>query len=217
MSARPHADGPLRRAILLRHGRTAWNAEGRWQGREDVPLDGVGLRQAETAAEMLVRDGSITRVITSPARRAAQTATVLKGAFDLAGRPVGRATDDRLVEIDVGRWSGLTREASEAQFSHEFDALARGEDVPYGECGERLSEAVSRVESAVVDAVDGLSGNETVVVVTHGAVIRGVAGSLAGLPLAVSRRVLDHVDNCHWVTLARHPDRWVIERWNAGV
>ena len=38
---------PLRRVILLRHGRTAWNEQGRWQGRLDVPIDDVGLRQAE--------------------------------------------------------------------------------------------------------------------------------------------------------------------------
>ena len=97
MTSSPHENDPLRRVILLRHGRTAWNAQGRWQGRLDVPLDEVGLCQAERAAALLVRDGSITRLVTSPARRAAQTATVLKGAFDLAGRPLVRSQYERLL------------------------------------------------------------------------------------------------------------------------
>lgn len=208
---------PLRRVILLRHGRTAWNEQGRWQGRLDVPIDDVGLRQAERAAALLVRDGSITRLVTSPARRAAQTTSVLKGAFDLAGRPLVRTDDARLVEIDMGAWAGLTHAEVAARWPDASAAIARGDDVRRGDDGETLAEATARVEAGVRDAVSLATPGESVLVVTHGAVIRGVAGALAGLTPQTVRTSFRSIDNCHWVTLVERRDGgWAIERWNAG-
>lgn len=181
-----------------------------------MPLDEVGLCQAERAAALLVRDGSITRLVTSPARRAAQTATVLKGAFDLAGRPLVRSQDERLVEIDMGEWAGLTHADVAARWPEDSAAVARGEDVRRGVVGETLAEATARVEGAVRDVARTLAAGESALVVTHGAVIRGVAGVMAGLsPIAV-RTALTSVGNCRWVTLVERQGSWAVERWNAG-
>lgn len=209
-------DDPPRRVILLRHGRTAWNAQGRWQGREDVPLDAVGLRQAERAAEVLVREGGISRLVTSPARRAAQTAAVLRGAFDLAGRPLVRTHDERLLEVDVGAWSGLTHDEVAQRFGSEYAAVLDGEDVPYGVSGERLSEASRRVRDAVVSAMGGVPAGESLLVVTHGAVLRGAVADLCGIPMEVFKRSFVSVGNCHWVTIVEQGGAWAVESWNVS-
>lgn len=213
----PTQNDPLRRVILLRHGRTAWNAEHRWQGRIDVPLDEIGLRQVEAAASLLVRDGGITRLVSSPARRALQTTSVVKGAFDLAGRPPVRAQDERLWEIDMGQWAGLHHGEVAERFPEQYAALEAGEDLRRGGDGETMGEAVARVRSGVDDVIASMAVGECALIVSHGAVIRGVASEIAGLEASAAKRSLGSVENCHWVELAEHPQRgWQIRRWNVG-
>ena len=94
--------GPGTRLVLWRHGRTGFNAQHRFQGRRDVPLDEIGLAQARAAAPHLAALGPAA-IISSPLSRALGTAEALAG---LTGLPVER--DGRLVEVDVGDWAGLT-------------------------------------------------------------------------------------------------------------
>ena len=170
--------------------------------------DGLHVPSPEPSPEaaLLVRDGSITRLVTSPARRAAQTTSVLKGAFDLAGRPLVRTEDARLVEIDMGAWAGLTHAEVAASWPDASAAIARGDDVRRGDGGETLAEATARVEAGVRDAVSSATPGESVLVVTHGAVIRGVTGALAGLTPQTVRTSFRSIDNCHWVTLVERRD-----------
>lgn len=212
----PHLDGPLRRAILLRHGQTAWNLEGRWQGRTDVPLDPTGLVQAERAAEVLVRDASIVVLTYSPLKRAAQTAAVLKGAFDLQGRPLRRSADERLVEIDVGVWSGMLSSEVEEQFRSECGAIAEGEDIPRGLDGETLAEVAVRARRGFDEAVSGLGAGESALLVMHGAAIRALAANLVAVPPSTMDAMLASIGNCRWATLVGNGPRWVIESWNVG-
>lgn len=212
-----HAGGPLRRAILLRHGQTAWNAERRWQGHTDVPLDDVGLRQAERAAQLLARDGSIVRLVTSSAKRAVQTALVVKGALDLAGRPLALERDPRLLEIDMGQWAGLLHDEVLERFADDAAAIERGEDIRRGLTGETLAEAVARVRLGFDDAVAPLRAGESALIVLHGAVMRGLTAGLVGLDAGVSKEKSASIDNCRWIEVTqRAADEWRIERWNAG-
>lgn len=211
------ADGPLRRAILLRHGQTAYNAERRWQGWLDVPLDPVGLRQAEYAAELLARDGRLTRLVSSPLRRAAQTATVVAGAFDLAGRPLVRSFDERLREIDMGQWAGLTHEEVVERYPHESAALARGEVVRRGIDGETVAEATGRTREAFTDVLASLAPGDVPVFVAHGFVLRGLVADLLGMDLRQFHTLFTTLGNCRWAEVVAESDgTWRVERWNAG-
>ena len=99
----------MSRILLVRHGQSTWNADGRWQGRADPPLSDLGRRQAEVAAEALAELG-ITRVVASPLVRAHETATIVGAALGLHDR----APTARLQERDAGEWTGKTRAEIEA-------------------------------------------------------------------------------------------------------
>ena len=87
--------------IVLRHGRTAWNATGRFQGQADIELDERGLAQAERAAEVLAELAPVA-IHSSDLSRARQTAAPLAARCGLEVQ-----TDQRLREINVGTWEGL--------------------------------------------------------------------------------------------------------------
>lgn len=92
--------------FVLRHGETEWNASGRMQGRLHSPLTSKGVAQAEKQAEIMASLGrDDLEIISSPQTRAIHTATI---AFQ---RQAGFIrTDDRLCEIDVGKWQGRLRD-----------------------------------------------------------------------------------------------------------
>jgi broad specificity phosphatase PhoE len=94
----------LTRLLLIRHGRSVWNAQGRIQGRADSPLDELGREQARRLAERL-REEAVVALYTSPLRRAQETADIIGRALDVPVVP-----DERLQEYDVGDIAGLTWE-----------------------------------------------------------------------------------------------------------
>ena len=97
----------------IRHGETTWNAEGRLQGVQDIPLNDLGRRQAAHAGNILLdlfaRDGreqSSLAFVASPLIRARATMELVRGELKLP--PAGYALDDRLREIGYGQWEGST-------------------------------------------------------------------------------------------------------------
>src|SRR5712671_8137166 len=104
---------PTPTVYYIRHGETAWNAEGRLQGALDVPLNDLGRRQAAQAGNILVdlfardgRDKASLAFVASPLGRARSTMDLVREVLDLP--PDGYALDDRLREIGYGRWEGST-------------------------------------------------------------------------------------------------------------
>lgn len=93
--------------LVIRHGETEWNRLGRMQGRLDSPLTEKGRAQARGLEPLLI-DAGLTqgshKILSSPQGRSMHTAEIALAAFDLCATP-----DVRLAEIDVGRWSGLTK------------------------------------------------------------------------------------------------------------
>ncbi len=85
---------------LVRHGETDWNVEGRMQGRSDIALSGAGIAQLMDLCTPSRLDGA--RWLTSPLRRARQTAAILHGEAGV---------EPRLIEADWGAWEGLTNTA----------------------------------------------------------------------------------------------------------
>src|SRR5690348_13336667 len=104
---------PAPTIYYIRHGETAWNAEGRLQGTRDIPLNALGRKQAAQAgnvlAGLLVRDGRDRRdlaYVASPLGRARATMDFVR---EVLGLPAGGyALDDRLREIGYGTWEGST-------------------------------------------------------------------------------------------------------------
>jgi probable phosphoglycerate mutase len=97
----------------IRHGETEWNAEGRLQGAQDVPLNDLGRKQAAGAgvilADLFARDGRSKQslaFVASPLGRARATMELVRGTLKLP--PGDYAIDDRLREIAYGDWEGST-------------------------------------------------------------------------------------------------------------
>jgi probable phosphoglycerate mutase len=97
----------------IRHGETGWNADGRLQGTQDVPLNDLGRKQAANAGSILAglfaRDGRSEQslaFVASPLGRARSTMELVRGTLDLP--PDDYAVDDRLREIGYGNWEGST-------------------------------------------------------------------------------------------------------------
>jgi probable phosphoglycerate mutase len=195
------------RVVLWRHGQTMWNAERRYQGQTDIPLDETGQAQAQRSARLLAALGPHV-IVSSDLSRAAETAQMLG---ELTGIPV--RYDARLRERAGGAWQGMTNHEIRERYPAEWARWAP----PGGETEEELAD---RVASAVTDAVGLLPDSGTLVVASHGSAIRAGLGRLLRLPEG-SWRMLGPVQNCSWSVIAPAPEGWEYAGWrlmehNAG-
>ncbi len=204
----------MRRLVLWRHGRTTWNAQHRFQGQTDVPLDEVGVEQARRAAVELAALNP-TLVVSSDLQRARDTAAALA---EITGLAVG--LDERLRETYAGEWQGLTREEIRARYGDELDQWATGSDLRPGG-GERRTEVADRVAAAIEDAVRETDDDAVIVIATHGGSARAGIGRLLGLPVE-HWSALGVLTNAAWSVLLGHDHprsvigpRWRLQEYNA--
>jgi glucosyl-3-phosphoglycerate phosphatase len=197
-----------RRLVLWRHGRTAWNEQGRAQGQRDVPLDDVGAGQAREAAARLASLRP-DRIVSSDLRRAADTARELAL---LTGLDVGY--DRRLREIDFGEREGLTLAESLARFPDETRRFLRSEEVRFPG-GETYPETAERFTAALTDVVATMGADETVVLASHGGAMRVGTCRFLGFPRPLWDAFGGYA-NCNWTVLFEGRNGWRIDEWNAG-
>ena len=162
-------DASSTRLLVLRHGRSAWNAQGRWQGHADVALDDMGRSQARAAAEEVPRMGPFAAVWASDLCRARETADIIAAA--LGDLPV--RVDRRLRENHVGPWEGLTAEEVE----HGWPGFLAERRRPDG--FELYDVAAERMLSCFGDIAAEQQG-AAVLVVSHGGIIRATRRRLGG-------------------------------------
>lgn len=172
------------RLLLIRHARTAANAEGRSQGRTDHPLDELGLRQAEALAELVIAHEP-DALVSSPALRARSTAAPIAAATGLEV-----AIDERLHEVDQGDLDGLTGVEMRAR-APEFMERWAGDDIEALRIpgGETLGEAQARMVAVLEALAAGAAEDATVAVVSHNLALRTYLCHVLGVPLAHFRRL----------------------------
>ena len=174
--------------FVVRHGRTALNAEGRLRGHLDVTLDDVGVCEAARLGELFA-DVPLAIVVTSPLIRARATAEAI--ATDAS---TCLATDDRLVDRDYGTFAGETRASIEARFG-SLDAAP----------GVEPSDAMRvRALAAVADLVHASRGRPCLLV-AHDAINRVLLTSLVpalGEPDAIAQ------PTGGWSELRHDHDEW---------
>ncbi len=197
--------------MLIRHGRTAWNAEGRAQGHADVGLDDTGRGQAEAMAVVLAALEPAV-LVTSDLARARETAAFLEKETGLTARE-----EPRLREYDLGERTGLTMSEFAARMGVEaagwWDVHAHVE-VPGAESSSEVS---GRIVPALAEVLELLAPGETGLVVAHGAALRiGLAG-LLDWPLEAADS-LEAMSNCGWATLTeKGSGRLRLEAYNQSV
>lgn len=167
------------RILLARHGETPWNAEGRYQGQEDIPLSPIGEIQARALGERL-SEMRIDRAVASPLSRARRTAELALGEE----RAKLLTTDEGLKEIAHGTWEGLLAEEIHARDPELMHAWRHAPHEVLMPEGESLQHVLDRAWPAFERACAGLGPHETLLVVAHDAVNRVLLCRILGMPLS---------------------------------
>ena len=166
--------------LLVRHGETAWNLERRYQGRFDSPLTERGAAQARAIGQLLagLPAAVAAPIVASPQGRARRTAEIIREELGSAGAV---RVDERLRELTLGSWDGLTYGEIEAVSPGIFD-----DDGPEwcfrAPDGESYDAFAARVGEWLGEQNDAAP----IIVVAHGLVSRVLRGLYAGLPRAVA-------------------------------
>ena len=179
---------PRTRLVLVRHGQTDYNRDGRLQGQVDIPLNETGIRQAESLAAT-VTENPPDVVVASPLERAVETARIATRGTDLEV-----TTDAAFLERSFGRWEGLKGEEIRHRWPAEH-ADWRAHRPVLGLDVEDRPEVGERVAAACRDLV-ARHGGGTVMVVAHGAAITLGITALLGLDTHEFRGVAG-LENCH--------------------
>jgi broad specificity phosphatase PhoE len=156
---------------LARHGQTAYNLEGRFQGQLPVPLDGTGREQAADLAERAAAHG-FAALWCSPLLRARETADVVADRLGLEPRE-----DARLMETDAGDWTNRSFAEIQAEAPEQFAAFATADPGFAFPGGESFAEQEERVAAALQEVE---RGRLPALVVCHGMVIRAAFARRAG-------------------------------------
>jgi probable phosphoglycerate mutase len=201
------------RLLLVRHGITTWNREGRFQGHLDPPLDPIGVEQARLLGTRLAaEEHGALRIVASPLTRASATAEAIAAALRESGREHAVETHASLMEIGQGDWSGRTHTEIARDDPERYAAwrAGGGQVIPPG--GETLAAATARIVAALDELIR--DHGATLSLVSHGGILRLAAAHLLGLPV-VEAWTLD-VDNASLSRLTRQvaDDAWRIEAWN---
>jgi broad specificity phosphatase PhoE len=202
-----------RTVLLLRHGRTAYNAQARLQGQVDIPLDDVGDWQVAQAGTDLVARHVPTRIVSSDLARARATAAAVGR---LAGVEV--EIDERLRERSFGDWEGLTAQEISERWPDQYAVWRAGHDPERTGAETRLAVA-ERVAAAVVEHAAATDLHGALLVVSHGAAITLGLTTLLGLD-AQAWRGLVGLNNAHWTVLRSNAEdalpAWRLEAHNLG-
>jgi probable phosphoglycerate mutase len=206
----------VKRLVLLRHGRTAWNDTRRAQGHADIPLDEQGQAQSAAVAPAMAALAPVA-VWSSDLSRAAQTAACVAAEAGL--EPV---LDPRLREFDIGpNRTGLTSEEYAAAHPEEHALLLAGDDagIPGRETDD---DVLARFLPALASYADALGEGETGIIVSHGAALRVAVPAFLGL--ADPGEALGVLANCGWIELEHATStwtggetRWRLVAWNRVV
>lgn len=167
----------IMKLLLIRHGQSTGNAEGRVQGQADLPLTNLGRRQAKAGAQRLQRrEWNPTAIYCSDLVRAAETAEILAAGWGLAV-----VLDERLQEYDCGELTNLNEQEIETLYPEIWHSMHHSADwvsIP----GEEGNQAFDLRLQAVLAEIRARHGDEeTVAIVSHGALLGTLLRQFLGL------------------------------------
>ncbi len=190
--------------VVVRHGETDWNAEGRMQGHEDVELNAKGIRQSQAIAARLAGD-SFAALYSSDLKRAYQTAQYIAG---IIGCDI--ISDNQLRERHLGILQGFTKEEALQRFPEVYSRFLGGDPdyvIPEGESRRQKYQR----SVACLKEITRRHPDDRVLVVTHGGVLIDLVRLAFGLPLTsrVTIKLFNAGINCFHV----ENDQWKLVTW----
>ena len=162
--------------LIVRHGETEWNAEGRIQGHTDIGLSENGAQQARSLGQRLA-DRQIAVAYSSDLKRTSETARLALGH-----RNVVLNETPRLREYHKGIFEGMTLTEIQTQFPDEYPKYLE-KDLSYAPEGGETTRDVSTRMASIFQEIKAKHLDETVLVVSHGGALRAAMVSLLGMPL----------------------------------
>ena len=166
---------PLFNLLLVRHGQTQANVEGRFYGRTDTAMTNVGRDQVRATAERL-RGYDVAHVYTSPALRASETAEILNQKWQ---SPLTQ--DARLWEVDHNRWEMKTVSEIMAQYPDDWASFLTGDTSKAHHGGETQADVAARALSFVEELKERHPAEgETIALAAHGGVLQIMLCELLG-------------------------------------
>jgi len=192
------------RLILARHGETAWNVEGRYQGHCDSDLTDTGQAQAQCLAERFALE-PFSILYTSDLGRARQTADIIATRTGCKVK-----ADPRLRERSLGVMQGLRRVEFQERLPVDYKRFTSGDPEYVPADGESARASVDRFVSALTELAL-IHAGQTVGVVTHGGVLGGFLRIVLGIELDQPRRYKRY--NGSWNVFSFESGRWFLNTW----
>lgn len=183
--------------LLVRHGQTEWSRSGRYQGRSDPPLIDEGHAQALQIG-ICARGQGIRSILTSPLRRARETAEIIAATLGLGAPRV----DPRLIELAYGAWEGLTQAEVRACWPDQLRQWKRAPDTAALPGGESLADLRQRLQQFLQDP-EWTAHDGGVLIVSHAGPIRIALLEAAGMSLGMFRKITVATGSLHALTLRR--------------
>lgn len=197
-----------RRLLLVRHGVTDWNREGRFQGHLDPPLGDEGRAEARLLGRRMSNDNDLrpARIVSSTLARAFETAEVIGSSLGVEVKP-----DARLIEVGQGEWEGRTHAELAVSDPDRYEAWLHASPIRRPPGGEPIEAASARVRDVLHELTSGPAA-WPVCLVSHGGTIRILARELLDAPEATSWSL--DVDNVSLGVCTATERGWRLDRWN---
>ena len=192
------------RVILIRHGATTWNLEGRYQGQLDSPLTPSGFAQARALSNRLA-GVKFAALYSSDLGRARQTAQCIAESSSHEVR-----TDTRLRERHLGIFQSLLKVEMKQKFPDEYRLFKSGGPdcvIPQGESGRQSAER----SNACLEELARRHSDETIVVVAHGGTLSALLRRALGIPFESPRRFEQF--NGSWNVFRFDDGKWFLDTW----
>jgi probable phosphoglycerate mutase len=187
--------------LLVRHGETLWNQQGRMQGQHDSPLTPTGLHQARQLARRLAKV-EFSALYSSDLGRAHQTARCIA---DQTGHDI--ISDQALRERNFGIFEGLTNNEIKTHYPEDYELFAKRLPHYVMSGGESAAQFMARVV-ATLDRIATAHNGDTVVVVSHGLVLDAIYRKATNMPIEIPRGF--PLLNCSLNTFRRTGEGWVV-------
>lgn len=162
---------------LVRHGETIWNIERKMQGgMKDSPLTKKGIEQANLLKNRM-ENINFDIIYSSPLERAVKTSRIVA-----AQRNIPIIKDDRLMEIDIGEWGGLTKEQAREKNPEQLDNFWTNPKMYVPITGESFLQVKIRAISLIKEIISKYEG-KSILIVTHTVVLRILMAYFENRPL----------------------------------
>ena len=202
--ATPTAETMKTEIILIRHGETLFNVEGRMQGHSNSPLTDTGIRQAKATSKALAGE-TFDAAYSSPLGRARETAEII-----LNGHNCKLFFEEDLQERNLGVFQGLTAEEAAARFPEEYARYKKRDPDHVVPGGESARQFTDRGNGCIRRIAENHHGGR-VLVISHGGILDGVFRHVLSIPPGQPRAYTTF--NCAVNTIEREGDTWRLLTW----